>query len=115
MIINGPVSFQEFQNLAASYAPVVSGVTDLSYAVMSLCGESGEVAEKVKRIYRGDEEAQSSKYNHEIAKELGDVLWCVAVACDFIGYPLEEVARMNIEKMESRSKRGKFQGTGDNR
>lgn len=115
MFIFNEVSFQEFQNLAARYIPTVECVPDLAYAVMSLTGEAGEVAEKVKRIYRGDLRAKEAGYDIEIAKELGDVLWCVAAVATALSIPLESVARMSLEKMEDRRKRDMLKGCGDNR
>lgn len=115
MILCNDVSFQEFQNLAAKYIPTVECVPDLAYAVMSLCGEAGEVAEKVKRIYRGDTSTKAFNYNDEIIKEVGDVLWCLAAICTALDIPLELAARMNLRKMEDRAKRGMLKGSGDNR
>lgn len=115
MILNSDISFQEFQNLAAKYIPTVECVPDLAYAVMSLCGEAGEVAEKVKRIYRGDESTKAITYNDTIEKELGDVLWCLAAVCTALDVPLEHVARRSLVKMEERAKHGTLKGTGDNR
>ncbi len=115
MLLYNDVSFQEFQNLSAQYIPTVECVPDLAYAVMSLTGEAGEVAEKVKRIYRGDPKAKESEYDVEIAKELGDVLWCIAAIATALDIPLETVAHMSLEKMEDRRKRNMLKGSGDNR
>lgn len=51
----------------------------------------------------------------EIAKELGDVLWYLSVLANDLGYSLDEVAALNIEKIRSRNERGKLHGNGDNR
>lgn len=115
MILSSNVSFQEFQNLAAQYIPTVECVPDLAYAVMSLTGEAGEVAEKVKRIYRGDTSAKAINYDDEIVKELGDVLWCVAAICTALNTPMEYAARVSLRKMEDRRKHGTLKGSGDNR
>jgi len=50
-----------------------------------------------------------------VAKELGDVLWYVAMSAWEIGYSLEDIAVLNTEKLESRKKRGVINGSGDNR
>ena len=52
---------------------------------------------------------------HEVAKELGDVLWYLANLSNDIGYNLDEIADMNIEKLTSRKNRNKIKGSGDNR
>jgi NTP pyrophosphatase (non-canonical NTP hydrolase) len=80
------------------------------YPTLGLCGESGEVAEKVKKQVR------DGVFNrHEVAKELGDVLWYLANICNDIGYSLEEVADLNITKLSSRKERDAIKGNGDNR
>lgn len=115
MRIYDTISMQEFQNLACIYRPEMKDIPILTYLTMSLNGEAGEVAEKVKRVYRGDEDAQKFEYRDEIIKELGDVLWNVANIADVLGVSLGLVARRSLEKMESRKNRGKLKGSGDNR
>lgn len=114
MILYNEISFQEYQNLAEKYMPTTS-CPPLAYLAMSLNGEAGEVAEKIKRVYRGDEEAKSIEYNLSIAKELGDVLWNIANIATLLDLSLDNIARINIEKMEKRYKEGKLKGTGDDR
>jgi hypothetical protein len=50
-----------------------------------------------------------------IAKELGDVLWYLGQASREVGYTLDQVALMNLEKLTSRKERGVLHGSGDNR
>lgn len=115
MMVSDTISMQEFQNLAGFYRPKMKDIPILTYLTMSLNGEAGEVAEKVKRIYRGDDAAQRPEYKEEIIKELGDVLWNIANIADVLGVSLGLVARMNLEKMELRRKTGVLKGSGDNR
>lgn len=65
---------------------------------LGLTGEAGEVADLVKKhIFQGhdlDEE--------HFAKELGDVLWYVAVGASLKGYSLEQIMAMNIQKLRDR-------------
>lgn len=51
----------------------------------------------------------------EIAKELGDVLWYVSTIAKYTGFNLEDLAKDNIAKLNSRKARGKISGSGDNR
>ena len=83
------------------------------YPALGLAGEAGEVADKVKKIYRdGRDDAQ---FKGEIAKEIGDVLWYCAALADDLGFTLQQIAEMNIYKLKSRMVTGKIQGDGDNR
>ena len=67
-------------------------------SALGLCGESGEVADLVKKHrFQGHD----LDFEH-IAKELGDVAWYLAVGAYAIGFDLESIFRMNIEKLEAR-------------
>ena len=85
------------------------------YPALGLNGEAGEVAEKVKKVLRGDSEGFTEDKCREIAKELGDCLWYISVLANSIGYTLQEIAEMNINKLRSRQQRGRIGGNGDNR
>ncbi len=87
----------------------------LPYLALGLNGEAGEVAEKVKKVYRDAEGEVSEATRAAIKKELGDVLWYLAVLAETLGVPLEEVARENLEKLASRKERGVLHGEGDDR
>lgn len=80
-----------------------------------LAGEAGEVAEKLKKIYRDKDGALSDEDRQEILKELGDVLWYVSALARYLDCPLEEVAASNLDKVLSRKQRGMSRGSGDNR
>lgn len=67
-------------------------------AALGMCGESGEVADIVKKFrFQGHD----LDFEH-IAKELGDVAWYLAVGAYAIGFDLESIFRMNKEKLEAR-------------
>lgn len=83
--------------------------------VLGLSDESGEVLGKVKKLLRDKRGVLSGDDKKEIAKELGDVLWYVNAVSHLLGYELEDIARMNIEKLASRKDRGMLHGSGDNR
>lgn len=83
----------------------------LAYLSLKLCGEAGEVAEKIGKSIR-DNKPLNDK---DLAKELGDVLWYIANLADYLGYELSEVAEMNLTKLKDRQNRGVLGGSGDNR
>lgn len=81
------------------------------YPAMAMCGEAGEAAEKVKKAWRDETPLDREAFG----KELGDVLWYIAAAARDVGLTLEDVARLNVEKLRSRRDRGTLAGAGDNR
>jgi NTP pyrophosphatase (non-canonical NTP hydrolase) len=108
------MTLNEYQ-VAALKTAVYPTDKKIIYPALGLCGESGEVADKVKKIIRDNNQEFTADKKEEIIKELGDVLWYVAVMADDLGYDLEEVAAENIAKLASRQKRGVLGGSGDNR
>lgn len=71
-------------------------------AALGLCGESGEVADLLKK---SNFQGHSLDVFH-IAKELGDILWYVALACTAIGIDMEDIMQMNIDKLKTRYPEG---------
>lgn len=88
---------------------------DLMAYVLGLGGESGEVLEKVKKIVRDKQGVLSAEDKEDIIKELGDVLWYIAVIADELNYDLQEVADINVKKLQKRKRENKLKGSGDNR
>lgn len=83
--------------------------------VLGLVGEAGETADKIKKVLRDKEGIIDEHDKEEIAKELGDVLWYIANIARYLNVSLDEVAKMNIDKLESRKQRNLISGEGDNR
>jgi NTP pyrophosphatase (non-canonical NTP hydrolase) len=79
-----------------------------------ILGESGEIAEKYKKFLRGDD-IDEEQFKEGIAKELGDVLWYVAVLSLQLGFSLDDIATKNIAKLSDRKERGVLKGSGDSR
>ena len=66
--------------------------------VLGLCGESGECADMVKKhLFQGHE-----LDTEHMAKDLGDVAWYIAVSAHAIGYDLETILQMNVDKLRKR-------------
>ncbi len=87
------------------------------YAALGLGNESGEVLGKVKKWMRGDDgEGDMSEKRRELLKgELGDVLWYLSVLANDLNLSMEEVAKYNLDKLQSRKNRGVLKGDGDER
>jgi|TARA_R110002153_G_scaffold10629_3_gene41974 NTP pyrophosphatase (non-canonical NTP hydrolase) len=111
------MTFDEYQEFAKTTA-IYPDNAKVVYPTLGLSGEAGEVAEKVKKNIRKSKFGSFEFYGNElddIAKELGDVLWYVSALATDIGYSLEDIAQMNVEKLKSRQERNKIEGEGDNR
>jgi NTP pyrophosphatase (non-canonical NTP hydrolase) len=102
----------EYQMRAESTA-IYPNEYAIIYPALGLTGEAGEVADKVKKIIRDGN--SDLFYKDNIAKELGDVLWYVAVLARDLGYSLEEIAQTNLDKLEDRKNRDMLKGSGDDR
>lgn len=106
----GDLSYGDFVKITSVY-PVNN---ELEYLTLGLIGEAGEVAGKVKKVIRGDYPIEEVK--GDIVSELGDVLWYLAAMCNMLGVSsINELARMNKEKLTKRFLEGKIRGDGDNR
>lgn len=104
------MEFNEYQKFVKTMK-VYPEKRAIIYPVLGLAGESGEIAEKVKKWLRGDRLLQKE----ELVKEIGDVLWYCAALADDLGFTFEDVVQANIEKLTSRKERDVLKGDGDNR
>jgi NTP pyrophosphatase (non-canonical NTP hydrolase) len=104
------ISMDEYQQEALLTA-IYPKDRGLEYLALKLCGEAGEVAEKIGKSIRDNKPLD----DRDMAKELGDVLWYVANLAQYLGYDLSEIAEMNLTKLKDRQARGVLGGSGDNR
>lgn len=103
------MTFDEYQVYAVSTALFEHEY----YPYASLMIEAAEVADLVcKPVLRGDPVVPD---RHKIKKELGDVLWNLAVIAKQNGFTLSEVADANVLKLERRVAEGTIMGSGDDR
>lgn len=109
------MNFEEYQEKSRKTAVYPDAGKNFLYPVLGIAGESGEVADKVKKIFREKDGALDEHSKEELEKELGDLLWYMAQFATEIGISLDDVARKNIEKTQSRMDRGMLLGDGDNR
>ena len=82
---------------------------------LGLAGESGELCDKLKKMYRDHNGAPSPEIIEGLKGECGDVLWYLTQFAKSLGFTLEEIAEANIKKLADRQARNKIHGSGDNR
>ena len=109
------MEFNEYQKMARSTAIYAGAGKNYVYPVLGLCGEAGEVAEKIKKIIRDGDGTINDDQRRELEKELGDVLWYIANLGVELGLEMDQIAEKNIAKLKSRQDRGVLHGSGDNR
>jgi len=109
------LAFNDYQDMAWDTAIYPNRGKNIYYPTLGLCGETGEVAEKVKKVMRDYDGILTMGHRDELMKEISDVLWYLAALCTEIGVKMEDVAKLNIKKLQSRKERGKLKGDGDNR
>lgn len=109
------LTFSEYQSRSQAHAVYPEAGDNIFYPVLGVCGESGELAEKLKKCLRDKNGEISADDKRLMIKEVGDVLWYLAAVCRELGVPLEEAASINLEKIDDRHRRGKLHGSGDDR
>ncbi len=116
------MTLDEYQRQAAqtdvfAHDGVTPRITDAAYVdkLLGLVGESGEVAEKYKKILRNNDGAISEHDRIEITKELGDVMWHIALIARYLDTSLEDVAQANLAKIKDRTARDTIRSSGDER
>jgi NTP pyrophosphatase (non-canonical NTP hydrolase) len=120
------LTLNEYQKQAMTTCMPTSD--NFSYMFLNLVGEVGEFASKVaKHIRKGNayisgssnlyfnDFPELSENEKELMKEAGDILWQLSGLCTVMGWSLEDVAQMNLDKLASRKERNVIDGNGDNR
>ena len=109
------MNFTDYQQKAkntAKYPIIGHGVI---YPTLGLTNEAGEVAGKIKKVFRDKDGIISDETRDALKAELGDVLWYLSQTATELGLSLNEIAEYNIAKLLDRQARGKIRGDGDNR
>ncbi len=110
------MTFDEYQKLAITTAlPHKPPLMDKTIWVMGIAGEAGELTDKWKKIVAYQDGKLGENDLKELSKEVGDILWYIALFTQRLGLSLDEVAQQNIKKLSDRKKRGVIRGQGDNR
>ena len=111
------MDLDQYQEVASKTA-VFPTDNSLMYLTLGLCGEAGEVAEKIKKHIRDSGSLQNTypiHYKEALIRELGDVLWYLANLANELNVKLNKVARLNIEKIQKRMENNTLKGEGDDR
>lgn len=123
------MTLNEYQK--AALKTCLPSCDNFSYMMLNLVGEVGELASKVAKQIRktkaeindnylyvesdDEEDVYNDKLNRLIMLEAGDILWQLSGLVHTFGYTLDDVAKMNLEKLASRAKRHCIEGDGDER
>jgi NTP pyrophosphatase (non-canonical NTP hydrolase) len=92
----------KYQELAMRTRSNFDGRDPLVTAALGLAGEGGEFADMIKKWYD-----QGHPLNHiELADELGDICWYIALAATAMGYTFSEILEGNIDKLQARYPNG---------
>ena len=109
------MNFTDYQTKSRATAKYPAIGHAVIYPTLGLVNEAGEVAGKIKKVFRDKDGQISAETRDALKAELGDVLWYLAQTCTELEISLDEVAEANITKLLDRQARGKIQGDGDNR
>lgn len=92
----------DYQKAALRTASTLEPKDLVLNGVLGLNGEAGEVADHIKKhLFQGHE------LNKEhLAKELGDICWYIAIMAEGLGYDLESIMQMNVNKLMKRYPNG---------
>lgn len=107
-------TLDDYQELAATTR--MKSCNNFTYLAFGLVAEVGEVCDKIakwrrkgKAFMQNDQitfntsyEKDAEEYVMELAKELGDVMWFVAMLSRGFGLDLSDVATLNIAKLAER-------------
>lgn len=107
------MNMNDYQREAATTA-VYATDDPIAYVLLGLTGEAGELANKYKKVIRGDRE-WDGKAKTELLQELGDVLWYCAALATELDSDLSAVAVANIVKLRKRKETNAIKGDGDER
>lgn len=107
------MTFGEYQKESRKTAIYPNLGNDIIYPTLGLVGETGEIAEKIKKMIRDDGGSMTDERRELLKKELGDVMWYMAQLCTELGFDMDDVANQNLKKLFSRMDRNQLHGDGD--
>ncbi len=110
-----------FYQMRAHRTAIYPQEMGLAYLGLGLAGEAGEVANKIKKLYRDGAGQEwwhreiSSEARQAILEEMGGCLWYLAEMAGWLRADLGDVAAGNLAILDSRLERGTLKGEGDAR
>ena len=107
------IDFERYQRESRKTWRLVHTDHAIVYPTLGLVNEAGEVAGKIKKIFRDKDGVILETDREALKSELGDVLWYLTQICTELDLSLEEVAARNITKLFDRLERGVIRGEGD--
>lgn len=114
------LTLNEYQKKAMTTCMASSN--NFSYMFLNLVGEVGEFASKIGKAIRKENAciefndlcfATPYEGEKELMKEAGDILWQLSGVCSVMGWDLEDIAQMNLDKLAARKAVGTIDGEGD--
>jgi NTP pyrophosphatase (non-canonical NTP hydrolase) len=109
------MTFDEYQEKSRETAVYPDQGDNFVYPTLGLVGEAGEIAEKVKKVIRDNGGKLDEERKVALTKELGDVLWYLSQLATELKVSLNEIADINIKKLQDRHQRDAIKGSGDDR
>lgn len=109
------MNFDEYQKAALNTAIYPNRGKNLNYTILGMCGESGELANKLAKTIRDSNGKVTEEDREGMISELGDILWFLSATCNELGCDLNEVAERNLNKLTLRKDKGTLKGEDDDR
>lgn len=98
-----------------SKADNLKSLLEITYVILGLTGEAGELANKMKKVIRDGNGQLKASTLIELGKENGDVTWYNSRIFQHLGFTFEQGAKLNLNKLNQRKEDKTLQGSGDNR
>lgn len=119
-------TFDDYHADVSGFAAYPNLGKNLVYPALGVAGEAGELADKIKKLWRNYNKMHISELDRAfhpelqamstgMLKEAGDVLWYLDAVATECGTSLSSIARLNARKLADRAARGVIKSEGDNR
>lgn len=110
-----PITFDTYQAGTDFTAQYPESIPEPVYLALGVGGESGELLECVKKLFRNKDGIPDDEFKEKLTKEAGDVLFYLSALMLHYGIKMSDVAKTNQSKLTDRQKRNVIKSSGDNR